>query len=213
LNIKDSQEPIVDFAQEQRNPTKHLVGIIIVVIFHILLIYGLVNGLARKVVEVIKQPLETKIIEEVKKLPPDLPPPPPPKLAPPPPAFVPPPEVNVSIAPPAAATITTVTTSVPVAPSPAVARVAPSVGRCPDSDSVYPASARRLEQEGTVMLKVLVGADGQVLDSAVEKTSGFPTLDEAARAAVRQCKGGRAGTAEGQVEQAWVRVKYTFRIQ
>ncbi len=203
----------MDFAQQQRNPTKHLVGITVVVIFHVLLVYGLVNGLARKVVEVIKQPLETKIIEEIKKLPPDLPPPPPPKLAPPPPAFVPPPEVNISIAPPAAATITTVTTTVPVAPPVAVARVAPNVGRCPDSDSVYPASARRLEQEGTVTLKVLVGADGQVLDSAVEKSSGFPSLDEAARTAVKQCKGGRAGTAEGHAEQAWIKLKYTFRIQ
>jgi protein TonB len=87
------------------------------------------------------------------------------------------------------------------------------VGDCPDSDSVYPASARRLEQEGTVMLKVLVGVDGQVLESAVEKSSGFPSLDEAARVAVKQCRGGRAGTAEGQSEQAWVRLKYTFRIQ
>ena len=42
------------------------VGITIVVVFHIVLFYALVSGLARKVVEVVKAPLETKIIEEVK---------------------------------------------------------------------------------------------------------------------------------------------------
>jgi protein TonB len=82
----------VDFARQQRNPTKHAVGFGIVIVMHILLGWALVSGLARKVVEVIKAPIETKIIEEVKPPPP--PPenlPPPPKFAPPPPSFVPPP--------------------------------------------------------------------------------------------------------------------------
>jgi protein TonB len=56
------------------------------------------NGLAQRLVEVIKSPLETKIIEEVKPPPPPPPEnlPPPPKFAPPPPSFVPPPEVQVN---------------------------------------------------------------------------------------------------------------------
>ena len=53
----------MDFAQQQRNPAKHLAGLTFVVLLHVAVIYALVNGLARKVVEVIKQPLETKIIE------------------------------------------------------------------------------------------------------------------------------------------------------
>jgi periplasmic protein TonB len=55
------------------------------------------QGLAQRLVEVIKAPIETKIIEEVKPPPPPPPEnlPPPPKFAPPPPSFVPPPEVNV----------------------------------------------------------------------------------------------------------------------
>lgn len=64
----------MDYAQQQRRPTKHLVGLGVVVLMHILLGWALVSGLARKVVEVIKAPIETKIIEEVK------PPPPPPKI-------------------------------------------------------------------------------------------------------------------------------------
>ena len=65
----------MDYAQYQRNPARHLPQITLVVALHILLGYALVTGLARKVVDVIKQPIETKIIEEMKKPPPDAPPP------------------------------------------------------------------------------------------------------------------------------------------
>ena len=99
---------------ERDNPTKHLPSIGAVVLLHIVIGYALVTGLARKVVEVMKAPLETKIIEEIKKPPPDTPPPPPPKLAAPPPPFIPPPEINIqmpSVVP--QQTITTVTTVAP----------------------------------------------------------------------------------------------------
>ena len=73
----------MDFAQQQRNPTRHLIGITFVVLLHILVIYALVTGLARKAVEVIKKPLTATIIEEV-KLPPPPPPPPPKRVIEPP---------------------------------------------------------------------------------------------------------------------------------
>ena len=116
-----------DYAYAQRNPAKHLPSIFFVIVFHLLLGYALVTGLARKVVEVIKAPIETKIIEEVKKALPDTPPPPPPKLATPPPPFIPPPEVNIqvpvqSVGP----TITTVTTTKPPPPAPVAAPPAPT---------------------------------------------------------------------------------------
>jgi len=107
----------VDYAQRERNPAKHLPSITMVVLLHIALGYALVTGLARKVVEVMKAPIETKIIEEIKKPPPDTPPPPPPKLAAPPPPFIPPPEINIQAPVQIAPTITTVTTTPPpVAP-------------------------------------------------------------------------------------------------
>ena len=46
-----------DYAAQQRKPGKHIVGIGIVVLMHILLGWALVSGLARKVVEVIKNPI------------------------------------------------------------------------------------------------------------------------------------------------------------
>src|SRR4249920_2582147 len=90
----------MDFAQQQRNPGKHVLGITVVILIHVLVIYALLTGLARKAVEVIKKPLTATIIEEV-KLPPPPPPPPPKKIVEPPKAqpvvqpYVPPPDIPV----------------------------------------------------------------------------------------------------------------------
>src|ERR1019366_5822173 len=109
----------MNFALKQRDPRQHIVGITTVVVFHIALIYALSNGLAHKVIDVLKKPLEVSLIDDVKKVTP--PPPkeaPPPKVIEPPPAFVPPPEVQ--LAPPPAAPVIAVVTPVPLPPAPAV---------------------------------------------------------------------------------------------
>ena len=62
----------MDFARQQRDPTRHLIGISIVILVHVVVIYALVTGLARKAVEVIKKPLTATIIEEIKLPPPPL---------------------------------------------------------------------------------------------------------------------------------------------
>ena len=41
----------IDYAQRERDPTRHLLGIGAVVLLHVLVIWALVSGLARKVVE------------------------------------------------------------------------------------------------------------------------------------------------------------------
>ena len=56
----------MDFARQQRDPTRHLIGITVVVLLHVIVIYALVTGLARKAVEVIKKPLTATIVEEIK---------------------------------------------------------------------------------------------------------------------------------------------------
>ena len=50
---------------------------------------------------------------------------------------------------------------------------------------VYPAVARRREQQGTVTVRVLVGADGAVERAEVAESSGFDSLDDAALETVR----------------------------
>ena len=49
----------------------------------------------------------------------------------------------------------------------------------------YPAVARRLHQQGRVVVRVVVGADGRPLSVVVEAGSGYASLDDAAVAAVR----------------------------
>ena len=88
----------MDFARRQRDPTRHVIGLSIVILLHVLVIYALVTGLARKAVEVIKKPISATIIEEIKAPPP--PPPPPkkveiPKVQAPVQPYVPPPDIPV----------------------------------------------------------------------------------------------------------------------
>jgi len=165
----------VDYAQRERNPVKHLPSITMVVLLHIVLGYALITGLARKVVEVIKAPIETKIIEEIKKPPPDAPPPPPPKLAPPPPPFIPPPEINIQVPiTQSAPTITTVTTA-PPPPAPVIAPppppppvVLPAVRRDYKAlqrvEPPYPRQALQAGITGRVVAHVVVAPNGTVTE-------------------------------------------------
>ena len=195
----------MDYAQQQRNPAKHLAGLSFVILFHVVLVWALVNGLARKVVEVVKGPLETKIIQELRPPPPDAAPPPPPKLVPPPPPdFIPPPEINITDAAPAQNTITAVTTTKHQAHVPPVVKA----GRCSEPD--YPPSSARLGEAGRVVLQLLVDTNGKVVDSKIETSSGFPRLDEAARSALSLCKF-TPGSLDGKPEQAWGKIAYVFK--
>jgi len=49
----------------------------------------------------------------------------------------------------------------------------------------YPAKARRLQQEGTVVVHLSIGTDGAVTSARVAQSSGSPLLDAAAVAAIR----------------------------
>jgi periplasmic protein TonB len=72
----------MDFARQQRDPTRHVLGITFVVLFHVFIIWALLTGLGQKVVEIAKKPLVATIIEEIKAPPPPPPPPPPPRPPP-----------------------------------------------------------------------------------------------------------------------------------
>src|SRR5213083_2725306 len=165
----------------QRDSSRRLTGLVAVIAFHVVLVYALVHGLARKIVEVVRQPLETKIIEEIKA----------------PPPYIPPPEVQVQ-APVSAPTITAVTTE-PV-------RTPPVVNAKSCDEPPYPAASLRANETGIVSLRILVGLDGKVLDSKVERSSGSRRLDEAARAGLSLCRF-KPATVNGKPEQAWGRIE------
>jgi protein TonB len=64
-----------DYASRQRKPGKHLLGLGLVVVLHLLLFWAINSGLARAFVKKIKGPVEAVLLEDTK---PDIPPPPPP---------------------------------------------------------------------------------------------------------------------------------------
>jgi len=218
----------MDYAQQQRNPAQHIAGISLVILLHIVLVYALINGLARKIVDVIKAPLDVRLIEELKTPPPPPPPPPirkllvtPPKvLQPPPPVYVPPPEVVVNTPPPPPEVVITTT----VAPPPAVVETAPapvaakaetpatvSIGAaCPNHQAVqsnveYPTQAQRKNLNGDVTVEFTVETNGSLKDITVIKSSN-KIFNAAAVAAVSRLQ------CVGQNRSVQVRIPFEFRI-
>ncbi len=117
--------------------------------------------------------------------------------------------------PPSSPTPATVSPEIPVAPIMA----APAVHIAPDLKSArdcarpaYPVVAQARNEAGTVVLQLLVGSDGRVVDSRVAESSGYAKLDEAAQAALSRCHF-TPGTVDGVPEVAWANLKYTWRLE
>jgi len=204
----------------------------LVLALHALLLWAINAGLGHKFVKIVKGPVEAILLEET---PPDIPPPPPPppppspppkNLPPPPPTYVPPVEVPVNTPPPVNAIaavsskpqpeappspLPVVSNAPPVPPCP-IARTAAVISASSCEKPAYPRASRSLEEEGTVTLKFLVGVDGKVKESAVEKPSGFTRLDDAARQGLSKCQF-KPGTENCQPVEGWASIKYTWRLE
>ena len=83
---------------------------------------------------------------------------------------------------------------VPVVAAPAPAPAAPPAPVVPPDLNAayrnnpappYPQASRRMREEGTVVLNVLVSREGKPLAVRVARSSGFPRLDESALDSVR----------------------------
>jgi len=189
----------MDFARQQRDPTRHLVGIAAVVLVHGLVVYALVTGLAKKAFEVIKKPLTATIVEEIKPPPP--PPPPPPKRIekpPPPPEYVPPPDVPVAPVATPQNVITAVVTTPPVAPpviappppppppKPAFVRN-PNILNAADCMPSMPGEAQRRGVEGSVLAHLYVDEQGNVSEIKIVQSSDR-MFERAVMNAMKACK-------------------------
>ena len=197
----------MDFARQQRDPTRHLIGIGFVILFHVLIVYALVTGLARKAVEVIKKPLTATIVEEIKAPPP--PPPPPkrieiPKVPPPPQQpYVPPPDIpvpTITSEPVIAAVTPTPPPEPPVIAPPVVAPpvVAPPPpkpavrrGIVPIS-RVLPEFPREAERKGyatgRVVARLFIDEKGNVTDVKIVEANPPRYFDRAVINALSQWK-------------------------
>jgi protein TonB len=215
---------VMDFSRTERNQSKHLVGITGVIVLHIIIVWALISGLARKVVEVVKGPIEVKVIEEVAKPPPPPPEvlPPPPKVTAPPPPFVPPPEIQIANPTPAP-TITAVTPDAP--PGPTAPVIAKPVEAAPPTPAVrsaavvcqnyvevmrnavvYPREALLENLEGEVVIEFTVTASGQVRDPVIRSSSNR-IFNRPSLAAAQQLR------CQGQGQDIRVSLPVSFKIR
>ena len=212
----------MNFSQRQADPRRHLVGITFVILLHGFIIYALVTGLAKKVVDVVRAPIETKVIEEIKKPPPppEIVVPPPPKMDAPPPPFIPPPEVVLATPPPPQPTITATTpvpppvaavivpqapvpTAPPAPPAPPAAKpatVAIGIACQISALPTMPVKAQRDGISGVVRARATIKG-GKVIAVEILSTPARGVFDSAVRSAMMQYDCAAAGDAEVKAEQ------------
>ncbi len=110
--------------------------------------------------------------------------------------------------------VAAVATPSPVAVPVATAKVLPST----DADDLYnpnqryPRMSQTMGEQGTVMVRILIGANGLPLKAELQKTSGFERLDQAALDFVMQSRY-KPGTLSGKPTEMWMgrEVKYILR--
>lgn len=112
----------------------------------------------------------------------------------------------------------------PALPAPAPVVAAPPPAPAPvtaarfDADylhnpkPVYPTVSRRRAEEGTVLLRVRVSAEGAALTVELRTSSGYPRLDEAAQEAVRRWRFVPARQGADAIE-SWVAVPIAFKLE
>jgi periplasmic protein TonB len=213
----------MDFARQQRDPARHLIGIAFVVLVHGLVIWALVTGLARKAIDVIKKPLTATIIEEIKAPPP--PPPPPkkieqPKVEQPQQTYVPPPDIPVQTTQSDAPTISAVTATPPpqqyvIAPPAVVAPPAPpkpavrrGIVRLGGDDPVYPRAAIKAGiEKGQVVAQVKIDEKGNVYEVVIISATPARHFDRAVIEALSTWK----FKAEGEKYVGEVEVNFSLK--
>lgn len=200
-----------------------------VVLFHLGALWALQTGLIqRAVAAVLPVQLITEFIE-----------PPRPKVTPPPvhkpvvqpvarKTVAPPPPMPLAISDPMPTPhapvgvvhqpVTLAPMLTPVAATPAPP--APAQVELPSSDAdylhnpkpAYPANSRRLGEQGKVIVRVLIGADGAAQQAEIRQSSGFERLDQAALSTVQRWRyvpGKRGGIPEAM----WFSVPVNFVLE
>jgi protein TonB len=103
----------------------------------------------------------------------------------------------------------------PPAPAPPPVRTGVSIPAsyaASNRKPVQPAMSLRYGEQGTVMLRVQVMADGSAGTVQVQQSSNFPMLDEAAQSAVKTWRFNPA-TVDGKPVTEWFRVPITFTLK
>jgi protein TonB len=216
---------------------RHLAIVGSVLLLHGLALWALQSGLLQRVVELV---VPVEVVSDVVALPqPKASPAPAVKMPTPTPqppvarAAAPPPPVPLAVASPTPAPNAPTGVSTPQPPAPpigsptapaaATAVVAAAVSakvELPSSDAdylhnpkpEYPALSKRRGEQGRVVLRVLIGADGVAQKAEVHQTSGFERLDQAGLNTVLRWRyvPGKRG---GQPEAMWFQVPINFVME
>jgi protein TonB len=204
-----------------------------VVVLHVAALWALQTGLIRRAVEmVVPAEIITEFITPPQPKVEPVPAPVPPRLPQPVIKKAPPPPLPVAIADPTPAPNAPVgvveaqppappiAAPVQAAPPAPVAPPAPPKVELPSSDAdylqnpkpAYPAVSKRLGEQGKVLVRVLIGTDGNAQKAEIRQSSGYDRLDQAAVTTVlkwRYVPGKRAGVAEAM----WFNVPINFVLE
>lgn len=185
---------------------------IAVVGLHLVLIYGLVASTGIIKVPILVEPLQTVFIDEpVTESKPEIEPVKP-EIEEMVPLDEPMPELQFEEvpAPPTDVVMPASESAIAATPSEAGATVQ-QLQTTNRVEPVYPATSRRLGEEGTVRLRVLVDERGRPKDVDVLNSSGFDRLDRAAIDAVKRWRF-RAATDGTRAISTWTQVAITFKL-
>lgn len=190
---------------------RRIAGIAFVVIFHALVGYAFITGLAYNVIKKAAQDLKVVDVKDEPPPPEQKPPPPPPEqkfepppiVAPPPivqtPTMVAPPIVTAPVAPPV---VHVEAAPAPPPPPPKVVSQAAAAKGDPAqwfSTDDYPPGALREGREGVTKISWQINEQGRVENCQVVNSSGSPDLDETScRLIVRRGKYAPAKDQNGQ---------------
>ena len=76
----------------------------------------------------------------------------------------------------------------------------------------YPSLSRPYEEQGTVVLRVFVKADGTAGQIEIKSSSGYPLLDQSAKTAVQSWRFNPA-TSDGKPVADWFLIPIPFKLQ
>ena len=215
--------------------SRNAVIILSVVLFHAVALWALQTGLLRRAAEIVipAQVLAefiTPPAPEAKEPPPPVPPPPKPvprqpvvrqqaprPVAKPDPIAAPNAPMGVAEAVPAPVTETPPTPAAPPAPPspPAPPRIelpSSNAGYLNNPKPTYPAISRRLGEQGKVVLRVFIDAEGSPQQIEIRQSSGYERLDQQALDAVRRWRF-VPGKRNGVPEAMWNIVPINFVLE
>ena len=180
------------YVQDTQFFTRRTIVLGAIIALHIFLAWVLKTGLAQRAIQMVAPPIKTTIVQQTKKT--VKPPPPPPPQLQQQQVQVPPPVIQINVPQAAQSRAITVVKQVArPAPPPAPVRVTPlrAIPRdFPSTSDYYPDASRRLGEQGTVLVKLCIGAGGRLVGApSVEKSSGSPRLDNAALRYARATSG------------------------